>query len=74
MKPHLKPTTKIHPSRVYKVKPTGPLIALRGSALVTQPLSGCPLAVEMSHLELECGTYCDCLGERAGKAGFCLWA
>lgn len=51
MKPCLKTTTKVHPSRVYKGKPIGPLKALKGSALVTQPLSGCPLAAEMSHLE-----------------------
>lgn len=72
MKPCLKTTTKIHPSRIYKAKPTGPLTALRGSALVTQPLSGCPLAVEMSQLEVQCRTHGDCLGERAEKAGFCL--
>lgn len=50
MKPCLKSTTKIHPSRVYKAKPTGPLIALRGSALVTQPLSGCPLKLLKCHI------------------------
>lgn len=50
MKPCLKTTTKIHPSRVYKAKPTGPLIALRGSALVTQPLSGCPLKLLKCHI------------------------
>lgn len=55
--PCLKITTKIHqilhPSRVHKANPPVPLLVLRGSALVTQQLGGCPLAVEMSHLEAE---------------------